>query len=67
MPKKQESTKEPKWQNSAARKLLEDDLINGVIPLESSEDGMSPKDVYLQRPEFAEFSYEYFRDRLRVL
>lgn len=61
MPKKRESTKEPKWRNSAARKLLEDDLINGVIPLKSSsENGMSPKDVYLQRPEFAEFSYEYF-------
>jgi hypothetical protein len=67
MPKKQKNNKEPNWQESEAGTLLETDLISGEIPLQSGKSGMSPQDVYLQRPEFTEFSYEYFRDRLQTL
>jgi hypothetical protein len=57
-----------KWQGSQARKLLVDDLVSGLIPLESKGDcGMQPRDVYNMRPEFREFPYEKFRDQLRSL
>lgn len=62
-----QAKKNPNWHTSEAKKLLENDLISGKIPLHNGNDGMEPKDVYLQRPEFAEFSYEYFRDRLRAI
>jgi hypothetical protein len=61
---KQTNKKNPNWHTSEAKKLLENDLTSGKIPLHNGTDGMEPKDVYLQRPEFAEFTYEYFRDRL---
>ena len=54
-----------KWRNSKARYLLEQDLVSGAIPLESSE--MKPCDVYMQRHEFSSFDYQHFRDRLREL
>lgn len=65
---KQANKKNPNWHTSEAKKLLENDLISGTIPLHNGDGGMEPKDVYLQRPEeFAEFTYEYFRDRLRAI
>jgi hypothetical protein len=54
-----------KWRNSKARYLLEQDLVSGAIPLESS--AMKPSDVYMQRHEFSSFEYKHFRDRLREL
>jgi hypothetical protein len=67
MPKMRNSKHDkPNWHTSEAKRLLEHDLISGNIPLHS-DGSMEPKEVYLQRPEFAEFSYEYFRDRLRVI
>jgi hypothetical protein len=68
MPKMPRNSKNnnPNWHASEAKRLLEHDLLSGSIPLHS--DGtMEPKEVYLQRPEFAEFSDEYFRDRLQVI
>ena len=62
MPKKNQ---ELTWKNSKAKKLLEEDLISGAIPLDSKD--MGPKDVYRQRSEFAVFAYAQFRDRLRDL
>jgi hypothetical protein len=57
---------EKNWKNSIARKLLEEDLRSGKIPLEG--DVMKPQDVFLQRPEYAEFcEYEDFPRRLREL
>jgi hypothetical protein len=54
------------WKYSVARKLLEEDLCSGKIPLDA--DAMKPQDVYLQRPEFAEFcEYKDFPRRLREL
>ncbi len=62
-PKKKD---ELKWRNSSAKRLLEKDLINGDIPINSA-DGMEPEVVYLQRPEFADFELAHFKARLRDL
>jgi hypothetical protein len=57
-----------KWASSQAKKLLQEDLLRGNIPLYShGVDGMDPKTVFGQRPEFAEFPYEQFRGRLLAL
>ena len=53
------------WRGSKARDILEKDLIRGDIPLEGN--AMDAREVYLQRPEFADFEYNHFRDRLRYL
>jgi hypothetical protein len=54
------------WKHSIAKKLLEEDLCAGKIPLESDE--MTSKEVYLQRPEFSEFcEYKDFPRHLREL
>jgi hypothetical protein len=53
------------WRGSKARYLLERDLISGDIPLDGNV--MEAREVYLQRPEFADFEYAHFRDRLRYL
>jgi hypothetical protein len=57
--------KKTTWKGSKARDLLEKDLISGDIPLDV--DVMDAKEVYLQRPEFANFEYAQFRERLRYL
>ena len=44
--------------------LLEQDIKSGAIP---HDDEMAPEVVYLQRPEFAEFDFKRFRDRLADL
>jgi hypothetical protein len=64
MPKKKQNEEDP-WKNSKAKKLLTQDLISGEIPLDS--DDMQPMIVYHQRPEFIDFEYTRFRDRLREL
>ena len=51
------------WKNSKAKKLFEEDLISGAIPLDSND--MGQKDVYRQRSEFAVCAYAQFRDHLR--
>jgi hypothetical protein len=54
------------WKNSIAKKLLEEDLRSGKIPLDGN--AMKPKEVYEERPEFAEFcEYKHFPRRLREL
>ena len=49
MQRKKETTS---WQNSTPKKLLLQDLRDGTISLDNT---MEPRDVYYQRPEFAEF------------
>jgi hypothetical protein len=54
------------WNNSIGKKLLEEDLRSGEIPLDG--DSMKPWEVFLQRPEFAECcEYKDFPRRLRDL
>jgi hypothetical protein len=66
MPKKKsEQEEKPDWRKSKAKRLLEEDLTKGTIPLESDE--MGAREVYGQRPEFSEFEYAHFTDRLRDL
>jgi hypothetical protein len=57
--------KEDAWATSKARKLLAEDLMTGKIPLNRTE--MGPQEVYVQRPEFAEFDYKKFRNNLNYL
>jgi len=64
MPKNKKGELLP-WMNSKAKKLLLEDLLSRKIPLDTK--GMGPRKVYNQRPEFAEFEYGRFRDRLRDL
>ena len=55
--------KEASWLHSEAKNLLLKDLRSGDIPLDSTS--MTPQDVYLQRPEFADFGdYDKFPGRL---
>jgi hypothetical protein len=61
-PKKKKDDPPPVWRNSMAKKLLEEDLKSGRIPIDHD-----PEDVYLQRTEFFDFEYEHFRARLRDL
>lgn len=53
------------WKDSLARRLLEEDLTTGTIPLSSEQ--MGPREVYIQRHEFSEFPYENFQANLRSL
>ena len=63
MPKKNQ---EVKWRDSEAKKFLQQDLISGDIPLDSST--LAPQEVYLQRTAFADFGeYDKFPARLRGL
>lgn len=55
------------WKDSAAKEQLKQDLLDGTIPLDSSE--MGPRAVYEleNRPEFRKFVYEKFRTNLNSL
>ena len=53
------------WRSSEARRLLEEDLRSGAIPLDWRE--MSVNEVYAQRPEFADFPYAPFGRRLQAM
>jgi hypothetical protein len=52
------------WRGSKARDLIEKDLISGDIPLNVNV--MEAREVYIQPPEFANFEYHHFRDRLQL-
>ncbi len=64
--------KEPKikWLDSKARKLLYQDVMNGIVPLKGKDDGNKStgklKDIlYAMRPEeFAEYDDKKFSGRL---
>jgi hypothetical protein len=47
------------WRGSKARDLLEKDLVSGDLSLDVNV--MDAREVYLQRPEFADFEYDHFR------
>lgn len=50
------------WQHSLAKKILEKDLIDGLIG--TVEDGLPPSDVYLMHTEYTEFEYKNFVSNL---
>jgi hypothetical protein len=51
------------WSNDPTRKLLEHDLLTGVIPLQSSP-GFMPKDIQRMRPEYMDMRYDLWTSRL---
>ena len=53
------------WYHSKAKKLLQQLLTDGTIPLSSEE--MGPRAVYDSHPEFSKFPYERFRANLARL
>ena len=61
----QANNSEPPWRDNAARKLLEQDIMNGVIPLTNAE--MSARVVHGLRPEFTQLPYDSFPRRLQAL
>ena len=50
------------WQHSLAKKLLEQDILDGTV-----SDTMPPRLVYTMRPEYAEYKKERFSANLRAL
>jgi hypothetical protein len=60
-----------KWKDSEARRLLYNDVRDGVIPLESKYgDGtptMTLQEIYVSRPEFAVYDYNKFSSRLATI
>lgn len=53
------------WHKSAAKKLLQQDLMTGRIPLSGRV--MGSKAVYDSRPEYASFPFDLFPRRLAAL
>jgi hypothetical protein len=64
--------KEPKvkWEKSRAKKLLYNDIIKGIVPLDPKDDDdgvLNLKGIYSMRPEYSEYSYEKFSGRIASL
>lgn len=59
------------WGDSKAKRLLYTDLMNGNVPLESKDENnrqtMPLRDIYLMRPEYAEYLFSKFSSRLSSL
>ena len=53
------------WRNSVARQLLEQDIMNGRIPLTNAE--MTARVVHSLRPEFLQLPFASFPRRLQAL
>lgn len=68
-----EDWKEPKikWKKSKAKRILNDDIINGVVPLEATDvngrSTMKLEDIFYMHPEYAEYHYSKFSSRLSSL
>lgn len=54
--------KKESWKNSAAKQLLKDDIINGVV-----KEGMKPKEVYTMHDEYKKWPQKNFGANLRSL
>jgi hypothetical protein len=65
--------KEPtiKWRHSKAKRLLYQDILNGIVPLESEDEEGNPTmplyEIYTMRPEYAEYDYDKLASRLASL
>jgi hypothetical protein len=64
---------EPKiaWKESEAKRLLYKDIMEGLIPLEGTDDKgkstMPLRDIYMMRPQYSDYLYEKFSSRLSGL
>lgn len=54
------------WADSKARKLLVQDVLDGVVPLEPDNE-MPLNVIFTSRPEFAEYGYTNFSSRLATI
>ena len=54
------------WKDSDAKKLLRRDIKEGAVPL-VQDDGLTDKEVYLQRPEFVAYPFERFEKYIASL
>jgi hypothetical protein len=64
MPRARANNADPPWDaNNIARQLLEQDIMNGIIPLANAE--MSARVVHGLRPEFSQLPFDSFPRRLR--
>lgn len=65
--------KEPKikWRKSRAKKLLYNDLLDGVVPMEQQDangnETMSIEDIYMIHEEFLLYDFDKFKNRLKAL
>lgn len=57
-----------KWKDSEARRLLYEDVLDGIIPLTAKDSEghttMELEEIYASRPEFAAFDFDKFSSRL---
>jgi hypothetical protein len=55
-----------KWRNSRARRLLCDDVKNGVVQFDENNNKpvMSLEEIYSMHPEYGEYDESQFGDRL---
>jgi hypothetical protein len=71
--KKTANTKEPKirWRKSKAKKLLYLDMMEGRVTLDKDDllddEKMTLREIYVLRPEFAEYHYSKFSGRVSAL
>ena len=60
-----------KWKDSMAKRLLEKDLKDKIIPLKAKDKNnrstMTLQEIYLLRPEFQQYHYKKFSARLGAL
>ena len=71
---KKKNSKEPKikWRKSKAKRLLYQDMMEGRVTLDKDDLGengekMQLRDIYVLRPEFAEYHYDKFSSRVSSL
>jgi hypothetical protein len=60
-----------KWKDSQARRLLYNDVREGLIPLDAKNDDGTPtmtlQEIYISRAEFAAYDYNKFSSRLATI
>ena len=53
------------WANSRAKRILQKDMLNGHVPMETGK--MSTMDIYQMHEEYSRWRYEKFGRRIRDL
>ncbi len=60
-----------KWKDSQARRLLYNDVQEGLIPLDAKYDDGTPtmtlQEIYISRADFAAYDYNKFSSRLATI